>query len=150
VWRTRWGYALRAVGKSAHAAHYAGISIASVIIVAMLASGALSGVAAMNSIAGSMHYLSLNFTGGAGFIGIAVALMGRQHPIGIFMAALLFGVLIQGGFDLSIEKSNIPPETFVFIQGMIILFCGAMENMYAPLLANILKRVPSLKWGKHV
>lgn len=146
VWRTRWGYALRAAGKSSHAALYAGISISTVIIVAMLMSGALAGVAAVNSVAGSMHYLSLNFTAGAGFIGIAVALMGRQHPIGIFMAALLFGVLIQGGFDLSLEKSNIPPETFVFIQGLIILFCGAMENMYAPALSRVLK----MKWGKNV
>lgn len=146
VWRTRWGYALRAAGKSPHAALYAGISMSTVIIVAMLASGALAGVAAVNSVAGSMHYLSLNFTAGAGFIGIAVALMGRQHPIGIFLAALLFGILIQGGFDLSLEKSNIPSETFVFIQGLIILFCGAMENMYAPLLSRVLK----MKWGKNV
>ena len=146
VWRTRWGYALRAAGKSAHAARYAGISIASVIIITMLLSGALAGVAAMNSLAGSMHYLSLNFTSGAGFIGIAVALMGRQHPLGIFLSALLFGILIQGGADLSLEKSNIPPETFIFIQGLIILFCGAMENMYAPALARIL----NLKWRKNV
>ena len=146
VWRTRWGYALRAAGKSSHAALYAGISISTVIIVTMMVSGALAGVAAMNTLAGSMHYLSLNFTSGAGFIGIAVALMGRQHPVGIFLSALLFGILIQGGFDLSLEKSNIPPETFVFIQGLIILFCGAMENMYAPALSRIL----NFKWGKHV
>jgi len=48
--------------------------------------------------------------------------------------------LIQGGFDLSLEKSNIPPETFIFIQGLIILFCGAMENTYAPVFQRILKR----------
>jgi simple sugar transport system permease protein len=138
VSRTRWGYALRAAGKNSHAAVYAGISMSTVIIVTMLLSGALAGVAAMNTIAGSMHYLSLNFTGGAGFIGIAVALMGRQHPIGIFMSALLFGILNQGGLDLSMEKSNIPAETFIFIQGLIILFCGAMENMYAPALSRLL------------
>ncbi|MBR7799825.1 ABC transporter permease [Undibacterium fentianense] len=149
VWRTRWGYALRAAGKSAHAAQYAGISMAMVVIVTMLVSGALAGVAAMNTLAGSMHYLSLNFTNGAGFIGIAVALMGRQHPIGIFLSAVLFGILIQGGFDLSLEKPNIPAETFVFIQGLIILFCGAMENMYAPALSRILNSIDQ-KWGKHV
>ncbi len=140
VWRTRWGFALRAAGKNPHAALYAGISISTVVIVTMLISGALAGVAAMNTLAGSMHYLSLNFTSGAGFIGIAVALMGRQHPIGIFMSALLFGILIQGGFDLSLEKPNIPAETFVFIQGLIILFCGAMENMYAPALSRLINR----------
>jgi ABC-type uncharacterized transport system permease subunit len=152
VWRTRWGYALRAAGKSSHAALYAGISISTVIIVTMLVSGAFAGVAAMNMLAGSMHYLSLNFTSGAGFIGIAVALMGRQHPIGIFMSALLFGILIQGGSDLSLEKSNIPPETFVFIQGLIILFCGAMENMYAPALSRglNLSRTLKAKGASHV
>lgn len=152
VWRTRWGYTLRAVGKNHHGCHYAGINIVAVTIVTMLVSGALAGVAAMNNLAGSMHYLSLNFTGGAGFIGIAVALMGRQHPVGIFLASLLFGVLMQGGFDLSLEKANIPAETFVFIQGLIILFCGAMENMYAPLLTRILNttRNLNLKWRQHV
>ncbi|MEO7497161.1 MAG: ABC transporter permease [Massilia sp.] len=138
VWRSAWGYSLRATGLNAHAAHYAGVSISRMIIVAMLISGALAGLGAVNSIMGSTHYLSLNFPAGAGFVGIAIALMGRQHPVGIFLSAVLFGALIQGGFDLSLEKPNIPQETFVFIQGLIILFCGAMENLYAPALLRLL------------
>lgn len=137
IGRTTAGYQLRAVGFNAQAAHYAGISISKTIIVAMLVSGALAGLGAVNSVMGSTHYLGLNFTAGAGFIGIAIALMGRQHPLGILLSAILFGALIQGGFDLSLEKPGIPPETFVFIQGLIILFCGAMENLYAPLLARL-------------
>jgi ABC-type uncharacterized transport system permease subunit len=140
VRRTSWGYKLRATGLNRHAAHYAGISISTTLIAAMLVSGALAGVGAVNSLLGSTHYLSLNFPAGAGFIGIAIALMGRRHPVGIFLSALLFGALIQGGFDLSLEKSSIPPETFIFIQGLIILFCGAMENLYAPVLAAVLQR----------
>ena len=140
VWRSPWGYKLRATGQSQPAAHYAGVSISTMIIVTMLISGALSGMASVNSIMGSTHYLSLNFTAGAGFVGIAIALMGRQHPVGIFLSAVLFGALIQGGFDLSLEKPNIPQETFIFIQGLIILFCGAMENFYAPAIAALLKR----------
>ena len=140
VWRSPWGYQLRATGQNPHAAHYAGISIGKTIIVAMLISGALAGLASVNAIMGSTHYLSLNFTAGAGFIGIAIALMGRQHPVGIFLSAVLFGALIQGGFDLSLEKPNIPQETFIFIQGLIILFCGAMENFYAPALLAVLNR----------
>jgi ABC-type uncharacterized transport system permease subunit len=138
VWRSAWGYSLRATGLNAHAAHYAGVSISRMIIVAMLISGALAGLGAVNSIMGSTHYLSLNFPAGAGFVGIAIALMGRQHPVGIFLSAVLFGALIQGGFDLSLEKPNIPQETFVFIQGLIILFCGAMENFYAPAILKLL------------
>lgn len=140
VWRTTWGYQLRATGLNQHAAHYAGISISKTIIIAMMISGALAGLASVNSVMGSTHYLGLNFPAGAGFIGIAVALMGRQHPIGILLSSILFGALIQGGFDLSLEKPNIPTETFIFIQGLIILFCGAMENLYAPAISALLKR----------
>jgi simple sugar transport system permease protein len=138
VWRSSWGYKLRATGLNQHAAHYAGVKISRTIIVTMLVSGALAGLAAVNSVLGSTHYLSLNFPAGAGFIGIAIALMGRQHPVGIFLSAVLFGALIQGGFDLSLEKPNIPQETFIFIQGLIILFCGAMENFYAPAVLKLI------------
>jgi ABC-type uncharacterized transport system permease subunit len=138
VWRSSWGYQLRATGLNQHAAHYAGVSISRMIIVAMLISGALAGLAAVNSVMGSTHYLSLNFPAGAGFVGIAIALMGRQHPVGIFLSSVLFGALIQGGFDLSLEKPNIPQETFIFIQGLIILFCGAMENFYAPAILKLI------------
>jgi simple sugar transport system permease protein len=144
VWRSSWGYQLRATGLNQHAAHYAGVSISRMIIVAMLISGALAGLAAVNSVMGSTHYLSLNFPAGAGFVGIAIALMGRQHPVGIFLSAVLFGALIQGGFDLSLEKPNIPQETFIFIQGLIILFCGALENFYAP---AVLKLVNATRKG---
>ncbi|WP_338846535.1 ABC transporter permease [Massilia sp. W12] len=140
VWRTPTGYALRATGLNKHAAHYAGISISKTLIFAMLASGALAGLASVNTILGSTHYMGLNFPAGAGFIGIAIALMGRQHPLGIFLSSLLFGALIQGGLDLSFEKPNIPSETFIFIQGLIILFCGAMENLYAPVLVKLFAR----------
>ncbi|AKU22376.1 ABC transporter permease [Massilia sp. MB5] len=139
VWRSSWGYKLRATGLNKHAAHYAGVKISGMIITVMLLSGALAGLGSVNSIMGSTHYLSLNFVGGAGFVGIAIALMGRQHPVGIFLSAVLFGALIQGGFDLSLEKPNIPTETFIFIQGLIILFCGAMENFYAPVIIKLLK-----------
>jgi general nucleoside transport system permease protein len=138
VWRSSWGYQLRATGLNAHAAHYAGVKISRTIIVTMLASGALAGLGAVNSVMGSTHYLSLNFPAGAGFVGIAIALMGRQHPVGIFLSSVLFGALIQGGFDLSLEKPNIPQETFIFIQGLIILFCGAMENFYAPAVLKLI------------
>lgn len=138
VWRSSWGYQLRATGLNAHAAHYAGVKISRTIIVTMLVSGALAGLGAVNSVMGSTHYLSLNFPAGAGFVGIAIALMGRQHPVGIFLSSVLFGALIQGGFDLSLEKPNIPQETFIFIQGLIILFCGAMENFYGPAILKLI------------
>jgi ABC-type uncharacterized transport system permease subunit len=137
VWRSSWGYKLRATGLNARRP-LRRRAISRTIIVTMLVSGALAGLAAVNSVLGSTHYLSLNFPAGAGFIGIAIALMGRQHPVGIFLSSVLFGALIQGGFDLSLEKPNIPQETFIFIQGLIILFCGAMENLYAPAVLKLI------------
>ena len=145
VWRSPWGYKLRATGLNPNAAHYAGVSISRMIIVAMLVSGALAGLGAVNSIMGSTHYLSISFPAGAGFVGIAVALMGRQHPVGIFLSSVLFGALIQGGGEVSFQKPNIPPETFIFIQGLIILFCGAMENLYGPALLKLINTTTTKK-----
>ena len=77
--------------------------------------------------------LILNFTEGAGFIGIAVALMGRSHPVGVLLAALLFGFLYQGGAELALW-TKIPRELIVVIQALVILFTGALSLMVrAPL-----------------
>ena len=70
----------------------------------------------------------MNSVEGAGFIGIAVALMGRSHPIGVFIAAILFGFLYQGGAELALWTS-IPRELIVVIQALVILFTGALDNM---------------------
>jgi len=72
----------------------------------------------------------LEFTAGYGFVGIAVALMGRNHPFGIFLAALLFGALYQGGQELAFDMPNINRDMVVVIQGLVILFSGALEHMF--------------------
>ena len=118
--------------------HLGSIVVSTIRNAPVLMFAAMAGLAAVNSVMGSTHYLSLNFPAGAGFVGIAIALMGRQHPVGIFLSSVLFGALIQGGFDLSLEKPNIPQETFIFIQGLIILFCGAMENFYSPAILKLI------------
>ncbi|KPQ07757.1 MAG: simple sugar transport system permease protein [Rhodobacteraceae bacterium HLUCCA12] len=128
MWRTRLGFEIRAYGHSQPAAHYAGISSVRVVMLAMLISGALAGMMAVNSVMGGPQRLVMNAVEGAGFIGIAVALMGRSHPIGIVPAALLFGFLFQGGSELAIE-TRIPREMIVIIQALVILFTGALDNM---------------------
>ena len=128
LWRTRLGYEIRAFGQSEPAAHYAGISSVRIIMVAMLISGALAGLMAVNSVMGGPQRLIMNAVEGAGFIGIAVALMGRSHPFGIIPAALLFGFLYQGGAELALE-TRIPREMIVIIQALVILFTGALDNM---------------------
>jgi general nucleoside transport system permease protein len=128
LWRTRWGYELRALGHNRTAAVYGRIPPVRTIIVAMSISGALAGLMSLNEVMGVQHRLLLNFTGGAGYVGIAVALMGRNHPVGIVLAAVLFGALHQGGSELSFDMPALTRDMVVVIQGLIILVCGALEH----------------------
>ena len=140
VWRTPWGYGLRVMGESAEVARYAGIDQARTTILVMALSGALASGVAVNELLGAQHRLLLGFTGGYGFTGIAVALMGRNHPAGVLLAALLFGALTQGGAELAFEVPSVPSELVVLIQGLVILFAGALGNMLQPGLARVLGR----------
>ncbi|MFN3274984.1 MAG: ABC transporter permease [Paracoccus sp. (in: a-proteobacteria)] len=128
IWRTRLGYQIRAFGRSERGAVYAGINPVRITVITMLISGGLAGMMAINNVMGEAERLVLNAVEGAGFIGIAVALMGRNHPFGIFLAALLFGFLYQGGGELALWTS-IPRELIVVIQALVILFTGALDNM---------------------
>ncbi len=128
IWRTRLGYEIRSYGNSESAAKYAGIPPFKIIMVTMLISGTLAGMMATNNVMGEAERLVLNSVEGAGFIGIAVALMGRSHPFGVFIAAILFGFLYQGGAELALWTS-IPRELIVVIQALVILFTGALDNM---------------------
>ena len=129
LWRTRLGYSIRAFGQSEKGAKYAGISAFKIIMISMFISGALAGMLSINVVMGEQERLIKEFVEGAGFVGIAVALMGRNHPVGIILAAILFGMLTQGGFELLWEMPNISKEVVLVIQGMIILFTGALDYM---------------------
>ena len=137
IWKTRWGYDLRTAGQSEAAAIYAGVKPKRVIIITMCLSGALAGMVAVNELMGVHHRLLLNFPAGYGFTGIAVALMGRNHPIGIVFASLLFGILYQGGAELAFEVPKITRDMVVVIQGLIILFSGALALMLRPWVARL-------------
>lgn len=149
VWRTRLGFEIRTVGQNQEAAHYSGINVARVIIITMAISGAFAGLMAINQIQGVSHKLILGFTAGYGFTGIAVALMGRNHPVGIFLAALLFGALVQGGTELDFEFTVITREMVLLIQGMIILFSGALAYMFNPPLARLIARLTAKEETAH-
>ena len=131
LWRTRGGYHLRAVGSSPSAAEYAGIRSKKQVMVSMAISGALAGMVGMNEIAGVNGKLLLEFVSGAGFTGIAVALMGRNHPVGIIFASLLFGALYQGGAEVAFEIRGFSRDMVVALQGFIVLFSGAMAYVIA-------------------
>ena len=136
LWRTRAGYDLRATGSSASAAAYAGIKPKHQIMIAMSISGALAGLVGMNEIAGVTGRLMLEYVGGAGFTGIAVALMGRNHPFGIVLASILFGALFQGGAEVSFEVRGFSRDMVVMLQGFIVLFSGAMAYVLAPVVTS--------------
>jgi ABC-type uncharacterized transport system permease subunit len=146
LWRTRAGYRLRAVGSSPGAAEYAGIRTRTQVLVAMGVSGALAGMVGMNEIAGVNGKLLLDFVAGAGFTGIAVALMGRNHPLGIVLASVLFGALFQGGAEVAFEVPGFSRDMVVMLQGFIVLFSGAMAYVIAPWLTrlwNVFRRAPA-------
>ena len=147
IWRTRLGYVIRATGHSERAAIYAGHNPAHIIMIAMAISGGLAGLMSLNEILGVQERVILNFTSGYGFTGIAVALMGRNHPVGILFASLLFGALYQGGAELDFEFQTITREMVLMIQGLIILFSGALAYLFAPLVARIYFRLKAPSGG---
>ena len=146
LWKTRIGYQLRASGASQGAAVYAGIRPQRQVLIAMAVSGALAGMVAMNEVSGVHGKLLPDFVAGAGFTGIAVALMGRNHPLGIVLSSLLFGLIYQGGAEVAFEVKNFTKDMVVMLQGFIVLFSGAMAYATAPLVARVyhaLARKPS-------
>jgi ABC-type uncharacterized transport system permease subunit len=143
MWHTPWGYALRTMGHNPEAAVYAGTNLKSMTMLSMCLSGALAGFVGVNELMGVHQRIVLDFPAGYGFAGIAVALMGRSHPLGIVLAALLFGALQQGGAELAFEIPTINREMVVVIQGLIILFSGALVNMPRPWLQWLLSLLSS-------
>lgn len=141
IWRTRLGYRLRTLGQNPTAAVYAGMRPPRLIMIAMAISGGLAGMMAINEIMGVHGRLLLEFAGGAGFVGIAVALMGRGHPIGIVLAALLFGALYQGGAELAFSMPSITRDMIIAIQGLVILFAGALEGLFRPAIIRLFDAV---------
>lgn len=140
IYRSRLGFAIRTVGANPTAAVYAGIPPDRVTMIAMAISGALAAGLAVNELMGYQHRLLLEFTGGYGFIGIAVALMGRAHPVGIVLASVLFGMLFQGGAELAFEVPAITRDMIVVIGGVLILFAGALDGLFRRMVAGAVAR----------
>jgi simple sugar transport system permease protein len=137
LWKSRGGYALRAVGFAPEASLYAGIQPTKLMVASMAAAGAMGGLVGVNEIAGVHGRLLPDFVAGAGFAGIAVSLIGRNHPGGIVLAALLFGALYQGGSELAFEISGFSRDMVFMLQGLIVLFAGAMAYVAAPALFKL-------------
>ncbi|MDQ3256499.1 MAG: ABC transporter permease [Acidobacteriota bacterium] len=125
LWRTKWGYEIRATGANPTAAEYGGISTRKQIVLAMSVSGGLAGMVAINEVLGYRYRYYDGFSVGYGFTGIAVALLGRNHPVGVLLAALLFGALIRGGLFVDIFTDRVSKDLVLVLQAVVILFVAA-------------------------
>ena len=122
LWKTKWGYEIRAAGANPEAAEYGGINVKKQIILAMTLSGAIAGMVGINEVLGYRYRYYHDFSAGYGFTGIAVALLGRNHPLGVFLAAILFGALMRGGLFTDIFTEKVSKDLVLVLQGIIILF----------------------------
>jgi len=137
LWRTKWGYELRSTGSNPTAAEYGGISVRKQIIIAMTISGSLAGLVAINEVMGYRYRYYDGFSDNYGYTGIAVALLGRNHPVGVIISALLFAILQRGGIPVDAFTQHVTKDIVQVLQGTIILFVAA-EAIF---------RGPFSKWG---
>ena len=128
LWKTKWGYELRAVGENPSAAEYAGISPNRQIIIAMTISGALAGLVAVGEVLGYRYRFYDGFSPEWGFLGIAVALLGRNHPLGIFLAAIFFAVLQRGGIFVDAFTQYVSKDLVEVLQAIVILLVASLQK----------------------
>lgn len=134
LFRMRAGFELRAVGLQPHAAEYGGVNVESVWWRAMVLSGAVAGIGGLNYVLGYKHYYEEGFSAGAGFLGIAVALVGRSHPVGIVIAAILFATLSQGGLAVN---ALVPKQMVDVLQAVVIISMATAVPEVRRILASV-------------
>jgi simple sugar transport system permease protein len=133
LWKTKWGYEIRATGANPSAAEYGGISIRKQIILAMAISGALAGMVGINEVLGYRYRYYDGFSANYGFVGIAVALLGRNHPVGVFLAAILFAILLRGGIFVDAYTLHVSKDIVDMLQGIVIVFVAAEAMFRGPI-----------------
>ncbi len=128
LWKTKWGYELRAVGENPSAAEYGGISPRKQIVIAMTLSGGLAGMVAIGEVLGYRYRYYDGFSADWGFLGIAVALLGRNHPLGVFIAALFFGVLLRGEIFVDAFTKYVSKDIGLILQAIAIIFVACLQK----------------------
>ena len=141
LWKTKWGYEIRAVGISGSVSTYAGISVKKNMVLAMFIAGGFAGMVAIHEVMGYRYTYHDNFSQGVGFIGIAVALLGRNHPAGVVVAALLFGALNRGSLFLDLNFDSLSKDLAMVLQGVIVLFV-ATDKFFKKILEVLGLRKP--------
>ncbi|HJU75401.1 MAG TPA: ABC transporter permease [Gemmatimonadaceae bacterium] len=134
LFRTREGYELRAVGLQPPAAEYGGVKLGKIWFRALVFAGAFAGLGGTNYVLGYKQYYEEGFAAGAGFLGIAVAMVGRNHPLGVLLAALLFATLSQGGLAVN---AIVPKQMVEVLTAVVIIAVAAA----APEVQRVLRTV---------
>jgi simple sugar transport system permease protein len=145
LWKTKWGYELRATGANPSAAEYGGISIRKQIILAMAISGGLAGMVGINEVLGYRHRYYDGFSANYGFVGIAVALLGRNHPVGVFLAAILFAILLRGGIFVDAFTLHVSKDIVDMLQGIVIILVALRPEA---IFGGTIKRFGLMKKAK--
>jgi simple sugar transport system permease protein len=127
LFKTTLGFEIRSVGANPHASRTAGISVSRSFVLAMAISGALAGLAGSHDILGVIHYMPNAFNAGYGFDSIALALLGKSHPVGVLLSALLFGFLRAGAQRMQAPPAFVPIDIISVLQALIIIFIAAPE-----------------------
>jgi simple sugar transport system permease protein len=123
--RTVFGYELKAVGQNEEAARASGINSKRIQVIAMILAGGIAGLVGVGEVLGNAGRFKLGFSPSYGFIGIAVALLGRNRPLGILFSAILFGSLHKGSADLDLETENVTHDLSLILQSLVILSVSA-------------------------
>ncbi len=150
LYKTTLGYEIRTVGQSPNAARYGGMNVSRIIVVTMLISGGLAGMAAPADILGDIHFMPNSFYAGYGFDAIALALLGNSHPVGVVLASLLFGALRAGATNMQ-GVAKIPIDITSILQGLIIVFIAApaiIRTIYRVQVGKAEELVLTRGWGQ--
>ncbi|HEY5158750.1 MAG TPA: ABC transporter permease [Anaerolineales bacterium] len=124
LFKTTIGFEIRAVGANPDGARYAGMNIVKSFVIAMTLSGALAGLAGATQVLGIDHWVGQGFSSGYGFDSIAIALLGQSHPLGVVLAAFLWGTIRSGATSMQFT-AGVPIEIISIIQGLVIVFVAA-------------------------
>lgn len=137
LYKTKWGYEVRAVGQNPYASRLAGIRPGWVAVVTMLLSGGIAGLVGVDHVLGDKGYYEYGFSGGIGFLGIAVALLANNNPIGVVFTAFLFGTLNYGKVAAA---ETVPKDIIEILQAAIIFSVVVGNRVLARMLLNARKR----------
>ncbi|MEM7347291.1 MAG: ABC transporter permease, partial [Chloroflexota bacterium] len=124
LFKTTLGFEIRTVGSNPNAARYGGIKITRITVLTMAISGGLAGLAGSNEVLGLNHFLADGFSAGYGFDAIALALLGKSHPLGVVLASLLFGTLRNGATRMQ-SIASVPIDIISIVQALVIVFIAA-------------------------